>query len=156
MGIHDRRSGHQLLRSVVKGTCCSFLMPWEDIIRDLTANYNYQDLVEVPRQQECIKYLLRVRMKVCSLDFKKHLRQVHVRPYVLVKLLDYLIDQGHEVFRGKGSAALLKERMRAAVAREYPNPPMRCLRMMASSRNPWPSSWRRLRRSVAPRWRPRA
>ena len=45
-----------------------------------------------------------------------------MRPYVLLLLLDYLIDQGHEVFRGKGSAALLKQRMRDAVAREYPMP----------------------------------
>ena len=35
-------------------------------------------------------------------------------------LLHYLIDQGHEVFEGKGSVAALKERMQRAVQREYP------------------------------------
>ena len=35
-------------------------------------------------------------------------------------LLDYLIEQRHEVFVGKGSAEELRQRMRAAVAREYP------------------------------------
>ena len=43
-----------------------------------------------------------------------------MRPYVLVHLLDFLIDRNHEVFRGKGSALELKAKMREAVAREYP------------------------------------
>ena len=43
-----------------------------------------------------------------------------VRPFVLVALLDHLIDKNHEVFRGKGSAAELRAKMRAAVEREYP------------------------------------
>ena len=54
------------------------------------------------------------------MDLKKQLKQVHVRPFVLVLLLDYLIEQRHEVFVGKGSAEELRQRMRAAVAREYP------------------------------------
>ena len=43
-----------------------------------------------------------------------------VRPFVLVRLLDFLIDRNHEVFRGKGSAEELRQTMRAAVEREYP------------------------------------
>ena len=43
-----------------------------------------------------------------------------VRPFVLVALLDYLIAQNHEVFRGKGSAQELRARMREAVEREHP------------------------------------
>ena len=35
-------------------------------------------------------------------------------------LIYYLIDQNYAVFRGKGTAILLKERMRTAVEREYP------------------------------------
>ena len=54
------------------------------------------------------------------MDLKRHLRQLHVRPYVLLLLLDFLIDRNHEVFRGKGSALELKEKMREAVARQYP------------------------------------
>ena len=51
---------------------------------------------------------------------KKHLKQVSVRPHVLVRLLDYLISQNHPVFHGKGSAADLQERMRRVIGVEYP------------------------------------
>ena len=52
----------------------------------------------------------------------KHLKQVHLRPYVLVLLLHFLIEQGHEAFRGKASPEVLKERMRLAVEARYPEP----------------------------------
>ena len=51
---------------------------------------------------------------------KKHLKQVSVRPHVLVRLLDYLIGQNHPVFHGKGSAAELQEMMRRVIGVEYP------------------------------------
>ena len=43
-----------------------------------------------------------------------------MRPFIVVLLLESLIERRHEVFKGKGSAAFLKEKVRAAVAREYP------------------------------------
>ena len=43
-----------------------------------------------------------------------------MRPFVLVLLLHELIEQGHEAFNGKGSAEILKARMRAAVEARYP------------------------------------
>jgi len=43
-----------------------------------------------------------------------------VRPYVLIALLDFLIDRNHEVFRGEGSAQELRAKVRSAVQREYP------------------------------------
>ena len=58
--------------------------------------------------------MLRVHLSVNGLDFQKHLKQVHVRPFVPLLLLDFLIDRNHEVFRGKGSSLELKEKMRAA------------------------------------------
>ena len=45
---------------------------------------------------------------------------MQVRPYVLIALLDFLIDSNNESFRGKGTAASLKERVRADVQSEYP------------------------------------
>ena len=43
-----------------------------------------------------------------------------MRPFVLLKLLDFLIDSNHEAFRGKGSALDLKAKMRRLVEEEYP------------------------------------
>ena len=64
--------------------------------------------------------MLRVVVKVNSFNLKKHLKQIMVRPYVLIALFDFLIDRNHEVFRGKGSAQELRAKVRNAVQREYP------------------------------------
>ena len=77
-------------------------------------------MVEVPHPEECVKYMLRAHITPGGVDLKKHRKQLLVRPYVLLLLLDFLIDRNHEVFRGEGSALELKARMREAVARQYP------------------------------------
>jgi len=118
--LMNEELGQQRFRTVVRGSPISFLMPWEDILKDLQKNCLDDKLLELPRPQECLKYLLRVHIRVNATDFAKHLKQVHVRPFVLVQLLNFLIDRQHEVFRGKASAMELKRRMAAAVAREYP------------------------------------
>ena len=43
-----------------------------------------------------------------------------MQPCAVLHLLNYLIDEDHEVFRGKSSVVLLKQRMREAVERQYP------------------------------------
>ena len=37
--------------------------------------------------------------------------QVHVRPFVVLLLLRQLLDEGHAVFQGKGSAETLKRKI---------------------------------------------
>ena len=64
---------------------------------------------------------MRVHLTVSGLDYKKHVKQVHVRPFVLLALLFFLIDRNHEVFRGKGTAEQLRDKMRKAVEAEYPD-----------------------------------
>ena len=51
-----------------------------------------KDVTEVPRPAEVMKYVLRVHMNVGGVDLKKTLKQLHVRPYVLLLLVDCLID----------------------------------------------------------------
>ena len=116
----NEKVGGQQWRTKVKGGACSFKMPWEDIVKDLQRNINDNALTEIPRSAECIKYMLRVHLKVGKVDFSRKLKQLHVRPFIVLQLLHYLIDQNHEVFRGKGTAIELKAQMRAAVEREYP------------------------------------
>ena len=95
-------------------------MPWEDILKVLRKNTTDQELLALPKPQETLKYMLRVHLRVSGYSLQKHLKQVRIRPCVILHLLNYLIDQDHEVFRGKGTVAVLKQRMRAAVEREYP------------------------------------
>ena len=64
--------------------------------------------------------MLRVHLNLGGVDLRKTLKQLHVRPYVLLLLLDYFIKQNHEVFRGKESPVELKQKLRVAVSREYP------------------------------------
>ena len=67
-----------------------------------------------------MRYVVRVYMKIGFVDFTKKLKQLHVRPHVVLLLLYFLIDSNHLVFRTKGTTEQLKERMRRAVQREYP------------------------------------
>ena len=39
---------------------------------------------------------------------------------MLIMLMDALIEQEHEVFRGKGTASFLRAKIRRAIEREYP------------------------------------
>ena len=116
----NEEMGNQKCRTVVRGSCASYWMPWEDILDSLSRNCSDRDLKEIPLPQECLKYLLRVHLQVRGIDLQKHIKHIMVRPFVLIALLDYLIEQNHEVFRGKGSAEELRRRMRDAVAKEYP------------------------------------
>ena len=54
--------------------------------------------------QTVLKYFLRVHLRVDKGSMEKALKQLTVRPYVLLKLLYFLIEQNHEVLRGKGNA----------------------------------------------------
>ena len=92
-------------------------MPWESILDQLEDRCadGIKTLEELPRSPECLKYMVRVHITVDEQDLRKTLRQLGVRPYVVLQLLYFLIDQGHVAFRGKGRACELKQRMREAL-----------------------------------------
>ena len=46
--LMNEESGKQQFRTLVRGICCSFHMPWEDIIESLAANCSDADLTQVP------------------------------------------------------------------------------------------------------------
>ena len=114
--------GQQRSRTLVRGAACSFHMPWEDILQDLAKNCGKKlDMLQIPRSQECLKYMLRVHVRVAHTDLRKFLKQCYVRPHVLLHLLFFLIDRNHEVFRNKGCAVELKKKMKEAIQQEYPD-----------------------------------
>ena len=80
-----------------------------------------RNVSDIPRPQDCLKYMLRVHLQLNGVDFKKLLKQVMVWPFVLNALLNFLIGRNCEVFRGKGVAQELPENIRAAFEKEYPN-----------------------------------
>ena len=66
--LMNEEMGTQTYRSVVRGSCVSYHMPWEDILESLRQNCADRELSEVPHPQECLKYMLRVHLKVAYLD----------------------------------------------------------------------------------------
>ena len=114
----------QQFRTRVRGTAHSFHMPWEQILEELREHCLEKEIMEpIPRKAECLKYILRVHLRIDKVSMEKVLRQLTVRPFVLLQLLYYLIEQNHSVFRGRGTAQELQAQMRAAVQREYPVSP---------------------------------
>ena len=97
-------------------------MPWEDILEELQTHcaVDAQSMETLPRSPECLKYMLKVHLRVDRQNMAKVLRQLSVRPYVLLQLLYFLIEHNHEVFRNKGSMADLRQQMQRAVAKLYP------------------------------------
>ena len=111
----------QKFRTKVRGTAHSFHMPWEDVLEELQRHCMSKDAAEVlPRRPECLKYILRVQLRVGGKNLERALRRLTVRPFVLLELLYFLIDHNHEVFRGHGTAQALRQKMAAAVAQNYP------------------------------------
>ena len=113
--LHDPK-----YRTRVRGSAISYMMPWEDILKELRENYLDRDFLDLPRRAEHLKYIMRVHLNVAGQNMEKHIKQLRVRPFVLLLLLEFLIDRRHEVFKGKGSPEELKRKMREIVAREYP------------------------------------
>ena len=74
----------------------------------------------LPRSPDCLRYIFKVHLRVDRQNMAKVLRQLTVRPFVLLQLLYFLIEHNHEVFRKKGSMAELRQQMQAAVQRLYP------------------------------------
>ena len=113
--------GEQRSRTVVRGSACTYQMPWEEIIRDLGTHCLEEGSLTLPRAQDSLKYFVRVHLNVAGVDMKKYMKQLHVRPFVLLRLLQYLIDSKHEVYRqGNVPAQELMERLRKRVEQEYP------------------------------------
>jgi hypothetical protein len=117
--LFDETLQEQRWRTIVRGSCVSYMMPWEDIIKELRTTCLEKEFHELPRRGETLKYLMRVHLNVAGHDLEKHIKGLRVRPFVLLKLLEFLIDSNHEVFRGKGSALELKAKMKSIVTSEY-------------------------------------
>eukprot|EP00973_Karenia_brevis_P031191 4303627-Karenia_brevis.AAC.1 len=67
--------GKQKFRVAVRGSCVSYQMPWEDILEKMKEHGADRNVSDIPRPQECLKYMLRAHLQVNGVDFKKHLKQ---------------------------------------------------------------------------------
>ena len=74
----------------------------------------------IPRDPECLKYMLRLHLKVAGQDFHQHLKQVHLRPGILVLLLEELFSRKHEAFLESYPAQRMHKDWERAVLEKYP------------------------------------
>ena len=77
-------------RSNVQGQCFSFIMPWAQLIREFQTRMEKDDFLALPRGEKTLQYLFRIHLKVAGEAFTEDLRQVRLRPYVLLLLLAWL------------------------------------------------------------------
>ena len=84
---------HQQFRTRVRGTAHSFHMPWEDILQELKDKCEslFDEAHLLPRKPECLKYVLKVNLRVDRQNMHKVLKQLTIRPFVLLQLLYFLI-----------------------------------------------------------------
>ena len=92
--------GKQERRTVVRGSACTYQMPWEEIVHELSNNTGMY-----PRCQASLKYFVRVHLTVCGLDMKKFMKEIYVRPFVLNRLIDVLIDSKHQAYQSNKDRA---------------------------------------------------
>ena len=102
-------------RSAVRGQAFSFIMPWDEIVKSL-----HRRIKSIPRDPECLKYMLRLHLKVAGQDFHQHLKQVHLRPGILVLLLEELFTRKHEAFLESYAAQCMQHDWEHAVFEKYP------------------------------------
>ena len=81
-------------RTAARGNACSFMMPWEDILRNLRSAEDGSTHVPLPHDGAVLAILVRVSITGGSLDGTKHLRDVHMRAGVVRSMLEELIDRG--------------------------------------------------------------
>ena len=113
--------GNRAYRTAVRGHAFSFIMPWEDIVKCLDETIMSNDeLALLPWDPEVMQNLVRIHLKVGDLDFEQYLKEVKIRPFVLVLLLRELVQRRHGPFADNPNAQKLMERMERAVAKRYP------------------------------------
>ena len=82
-------------RTAVRGHCFSLIMPWEEIIKCIDGMMSDAELSCLPWCPDQLKYLVRLQLKVAGQDYEKHLKEVKLRPFILVKHLTELINRRH-------------------------------------------------------------
>ena len=119
--VMNEEFGKQQWRTAVRGQCFSFVMPWSQILREFNQRPGSDaKLADLPRDADTLHYLFRIHLKVAGKDFGEKLKQVCLRPFVLVRLLQFMMDNEHEVFRRSKNVHLFRDRLEEVVHAKYP------------------------------------
>jgi len=86
-------------RTAARGNVFSFMMPWEDILKNLRQAQDKSVSVALPNDGAVLAVLVRVHIIGGSIDVTKHLRDVHLRVHVVLSMLQELIARGFPGYR---------------------------------------------------------
>jgi hypothetical protein len=113
--------GQQEWRTSVKGQCFSFVMPWSQIIREFDKRMqNQTDLADLPRNGDTLKYMFRLQLRVAATWLDKDLKQIHLRPFVLIRLLCFIMMRHPNLLRSIHVGDNLQRVVEEMVHRTYP------------------------------------
>ena len=111
----------------VRGNIFSYPMPWTDIMKSLLLASKSAELI-VPHAPELLAHMVRLHLKVNSLDVTRHMKEICVRTHVVLQLGYDLIESGHPALMRRSNAgpvpraevARIKEAYRHLVEKHYP------------------------------------
>ena len=97
-------------------------MPWESILTELMEQCleTHPEGLSLPRSPQALRCIVKVFLRVDKKSMDPILRQLTVRPYVLIQLLRFLWDHNHEVFRKKGARSHVWKLLEKRVHEYYP------------------------------------
>jgi hypothetical protein len=127
--LMDEVLKHAQYRTAVRGNCFSMQMPYEQILKSISETKENLRLdtdpaeLALPHGEDVVAKLLRMKIVVGTPDILKHVLHVTLRPHVVCALLDVLLAGGHPAFGPRSQRALWREKLHAAVAAKYPEPP---------------------------------
>ena len=106
------------VRAAARGNISSFSMPWEEIYGNLQSA-NAADLLDkLPHPPEALSRMVKFTVKgMKHSEIVDWVAGAKIRPWVVLKLLEHLLDIGHPMCRGRDKATLCQEFKEKVAAR---------------------------------------
>lgn len=117
----NEEASRQQWRCNVQGQCFSFVMPWTQLLEEFKRRQLVDKLLSLPRDEHVLQYLFRIHLKVAGESFAEDLKQVRLRPYVLILLLHWLWETRPDLFPKRTQASeMILDAITAKVHGLYP------------------------------------
>ena len=113
----EERVGEATHATVVRGNAYSFHMPWEQLLRKLNQACDDLTCGTLPHEEEALAQMVQYNLRIGDLtELNEFVPQAKLRPFVVKKLLEHLIDRRHPALVGEHKN-LHGEALRAHVCR---------------------------------------
>ena len=106
----------------VRGNVYSFYLPWEEIANKLGSVLEDDEAVVLPHTEATLASLVLFSLRIGDVvDLNRWMPQARLRPHVVLKLLEALVDSKYP-FKDIRHAHALKRRFASLLADRYPDP----------------------------------